>query len=139
MRQSRLTVLGAGVVLTGFAVLAAVQYDPEQQTLIGFALGVMSYAYAGMLGVFLTGLLTQRGNTASVLLALLAGALVVLAMQPWLASLWTPLFFGEAIAIAFPWWMVFGTVVSFIICTLGAPAAPGAPGTPTRDATGKGA
>jgi SSS family transporter len=139
MRQSRLTVLGAGVVLTGFAVLAAVQYDPEQQTLIGFALGVMSYAYAGMLGVFLTGLLTQRGNTASVLLALLAGALVVLAMQPWLASLWTPLLFGEAIAIAFPWWMVFGTVVSFIICTLGAPAAPGAPNTPTRDATGKGA
>ncbi|MFG0251370.1 MAG: sodium:solute symporter [Phycisphaerales bacterium JB038] len=121
MRASRLAVLGMGALLTGFAILAALQYDPDEQTLIGFALGVMSYAYAGMLGVFLTGLLTRRGSTASVLAALAVGALVVVLLQPGLANTWTRWLLGEPTTIAFPWWMVFGTGSSFLVCLAGAP------------------
>ncbi len=125
MRSSRLTVLGMGAVLTVFAVLATSQYDPKEQTLIGFALGVMSYAYAGMLGVFLTGLVTRRGNTVSVLAALLVGAAVVVLMQPGLADVWTPWLWGKPTTIAWPWWMVFGTGASFLVCIAGCPARTG--------------
>ena len=46
-----------------------------------FALGVMSFAYTGMLGVFLCALLTRRGDTSSVLCALLVGVLVTAMLQ----------------------------------------------------------
>ncbi len=79
-----------------------------------------------MLGVFLTGLLTtRRGNTASVLAALIVGAVVVVLMQPSLADVWTRWIWGQPTTIAFPWWMVFGTSASFLVCIAGSPARAG--------------
>lgn len=109
--HSRVAVCLMGIALTVFAIFSALTYDPANTSLLGFALGVMSYAYAGLLGIFFTGLFTRRGNTKTVYAALIAGAATVFALQP--AS------FG--IQIAWPWWMVIGTFVSFTICCLGNP------------------
>jgi SSS family solute:Na+ symporter len=132
-RMPRLVVVGIGVVLTAVACGLAATYDPEQSTLIDFALGIMAFAYAGMLGVFLTALLTNRGNAVSVLAALASGVVVVWLLQPSIAEQWLtwllgdePLtgpiggrLLGEDRKIAWPWWMVVGTTVSFVVCVLG--------------------
>ena len=44
-------------------------YDPNNRTLIDFALGVLAFAFTGMLGVFLTALLTRRGTYVQRLVA----------------------------------------------------------------------
>ena len=113
---SRWAVIGMGVLLSVFAIGAALMQQAGGQDLINFALGVMSFAYAGLLGVFLTALLTRRGTVTSVVIALVAGALVVLAMQPYVLAPMTEAMFGEPFAIAWPYWMVVGTAVSFAIC-----------------------
>ncbi len=117
--ESRWAVVGMGVLLSVFAIAAAMMQQAGGQELINFALGVMSFAYAGLLGVFLTALLTNRGNTTSVIAALVVGAVSVLMMQPYVTE---PLF-GEGVTIAWPWWMVIGTAASFAVCA--APAGRG--------------
>jgi len=108
---NRLAVVVMGGLLTGFAVLAALAYDPDEQTLIDFALSVMVFAYAGLLGVFLTAMLTKRGNAWSAVAALVVGGGVV-----------TVCYLGNRLGwfeLAFAWWMVVGTAASFAVCVAG--------------------
>jgi SSS family solute:Na+ symporter len=118
---SRWIVLVIGIVLTLCALVAAYLQQADGNTLIDFALGVMAFAHAGLLGVFLTALLTRRGNNTSVIAALIAGALTVLAVQPYilgtLTMWWTQT--DEPFKLAWPWWMVIGTTISFLICIAG--------------------
>ncbi len=119
MRESRIMVLGMGIALTLFAIVAAVMQESGGQNLVDFALGIMSFSYAGMLGVFLCAVLTRRGNVTSVIAALVVGALVVLVFQPTIFASWTEVVFGRALKLAWPWWTVFGGAVSFGVCCLG--------------------
>ncbi|MEL7473981.1 MAG: sodium:solute symporter, partial [Planctomycetota bacterium] len=93
----------------------------EGTTLIDFALGVMTFAYAGLLGVFLTALLTKRGSTLSVLAALIVGFLVILALQPniwtWLNSV-VGIEHEGVLQIAWPWRLAIGAVLATIICLI---------------------
>jgi SSS family solute:Na+ symporter len=114
----RLVVLITGAVLIAFAVASAWRYDPKNDTLLVFALGVMPFAYTGMLGVFLTALLTRRGNTASVLLALATGLLVTVMLQDAILPRWTGLL-GHPLKMSYLWWMPIGTVASFLVCIAG--------------------
>jgi SSS family transporter len=119
----KLAVLLMGVVMVAFAIICIALYGAQgKRTLIDFALGVMSFAYSGMLGVFLTALLTRRGNSWSVVAALLTGVLTVALLQPGVLERWSPYVLGHARHVASTWWMPIGTVVSFVICMLGAPA-----------------
>jgi SSS family transporter len=134
LRASRWAVAGWGAVLGGFAVLCIFwkRANPET-TLIDFALGVMTFAYAGLLAVFLTALLTKRGSTASVIAGLVVGFVVVLLLQPYVWGRWTawitwsvPSTDGTAMSrnlagvkIAYPWHMLIGTACAFGVCCLG--------------------
>lgn len=109
----RLLVIAMGAVLTGAAIGMVALYDPGSDTLIPFALGVMTFAYAGLMGVFLSVLLTGRGSTASVIAALIVGMAVIA------ASRYVPAVVGWD--IAWPYWMVIGTAASFVVCLLGSP------------------
>lgn len=76
-----------GLVLGGFAVVCVFWQHREGElresgTLLTFALSVMTFAYAGLIPVFLTALLTKRGSTAGVIATLATGFTLVLAMQP---------------------------------------------------------
>ncbi|MFK7789715.1 MAG: sodium:solute symporter, partial [Phycisphaeraceae bacterium] len=109
----RLLVVAMGAMLTGAAIGMVALYDPDSDMLIPFALGVMTFAYAGLMGVFLSVLLTGRGSTLSVISALVVGMVVIAASRyvPYVADL----------PIAWPYWMVLATAGSFGICLLGSP------------------
>jgi SSS family transporter len=105
LSASRKAVLFFAAVLTLMAVVSYFWQRESELSLIGFALGVMSFAYAGLLGVYFAAIFTKRGSAKTVLPALLGGFLTVLALQPYV--------FG--VHIGFAWQLVIGTVVSFLI------------------------
>lgn len=113
--SSRKMVFFMGLCLTGFAILTCVMQQSSGLNLVDFATGVMCFAYVGMLGVFVTAIFTRRGNTASVIAALIAGVIIVI-----------PLMFQKEIFgqnyIAWTWWCLIGSVVTTAICLLGKPS-----------------
>lgn len=116
-------VMGAAMSLLG--VLCVFMYDEKDRTLIDFALGILSFAFTGMLGVFITALFTRRGNTASVIAALIAGIVTVVLLQPAILARWSPLFLHRPVRLASTWWMPIGTIIAFIVCVSGRPSRRG--------------
>lgn len=127
LKASRWMVLVWGAALGGFAIVCLFwQQASPGTTLIGLALGVMTFAYAGLLAVFITALFTKRGNSRSVIAALIAGFVSIALMQDWAWSVWTPLlpFGGASLSktrLAFPWHMTIGTLIALFVCVLGRP------------------
>jgi solute:Na+ symporter, SSS family len=130
----RAAVVGWGIVLGAFAVVCVFWFNRESDTILEFVLSVMNFAYAGLLGVFLTALLTRRGNAASAVAALAVGFLAVLMMQPWLWSRWTTEIAWTAatpdgqvrrtladLKLAFPWQLTIAAVLAFVVCVSGSP------------------
>lgn len=134
LAAGRVAVVFWGVVLGGVACLCIVWHQASNQTLIDFALSVMTFAYAGLVAAFLTAIFTRRGSVRSVIAAMIVGFLVVLAFQPWAWNWWTSLVpawratpdidddfrFGE-LRLAYPWHLTAGVAVSMVICVLGRP------------------
>lgn len=114
MTSSRKMVILMGAVLTGFAIVTAIMQQSSGLNLVDFATGIMCFAYAGMIGVFLTAIFTKRGNTASVLASLIIGALIIVPLM------FQKQFFGQTY-IAWCWWCPIGGIISTIICLLGKP------------------
>ncbi|WP_443639657.1 sodium:solute symporter family transporter [Alistipes shahii] len=112
--SSRRVVFGMGMLLTGFAIVTAVMQQSCGLNLVDFAMGIMCFAYTGMIGVFLTAIFSRRGNTRSVIAALVAGALITL-----------PLMFQKelfgTVSIAWTWWCPIGGLCSTLICLSGSP------------------
>jgi Na+/proline symporter len=123
-RMGTLAVVLWGVVLAAFACVCAAVYDPvTSRTLIRFVLSVMNFAYAGLLGVIFTALLTRRGNAVSAVAALIAGLLVVLALYRPVYNVWAGSL-GLPEALAFPWQLTIGVGVAFLVCVAGSPGVP---------------
>ena len=114
MTSSRKMVILMGAVLTGFAIVTAVMQQSSGLNLVDFATGIMCFAYAGMIGVFLTAIFTKRGNTKSVLASLIVGALIIIPLM------FQKQIFGQTY-IAWCWWCPIGGIISTIICLLGKP------------------
>ena len=132
----RIAVVGWGVLLGSVAVFCVWWHEHSDMALIDFALLVMAFAYAGLVGVFLIVLLTGRGSNFTVTLALIVGFLAVVLMQPpiWqgAADLLTraahacnahraAAWFGRsaAVHIAFPWQLTIATALASLLCALG--------------------
>jgi len=109
IKASRFSVLFFAVVLSLMAMLSYYWQQYTELSLISFALGVMAFAYTGLLGVYFSAIFTSRGNSKTVLWALLSGFVSVLALQPYI--------FG--ISIGFSWAMVIGTLVAFGVMQIG--------------------
>lgn len=103
-RLARRLSLVWAVTLGALALLLAAWQEGSGRTLLEFALGVMSYAYAGLLGVFIVALFTNRGTATSVRGGLVVGALVVLSTEPAIQGL-----LMDAPPLAFPWRLALGT------------------------------
>ena len=113
----RLTTLAWSAVLAAFAVVCVFWQRALGDTLINFALRVMVFAYSGLLGVFLTARFTRRGDSRSVVAALIVGFVTVTLMQEAIWHRWTaPL--GGGPAPAFPWQMLIATSLSTATCCL---------------------
>jgi SSS family transporter len=118
----KIAVAAMGAVMTGFAVACAYAYDPKQKGFLEFALGVLNFAFSGMLAVFLTALLTRRGNSRSVVLALLTGVVVVALTQDVPVRWITERLLGAPHTLAFTWAMPIATGLAFLVCVLGRPS-----------------
>ncbi len=118
LRVGRTAVVLWGAVLAGFACFCVTWRHSNHESLLNFALGVMSFAYAGLLAVFLTALFTRRGTGASAIAALLTGLVVVTVLQP---AVWHALS-GYEQKLAAPWRLVVGTALAFLVCQAGQPA-----------------
>lgn len=106
----------AGVAMFGFAVLSFYWQRASDKPLLEFALQVMVFAYAGLLGVYFTALFSTRGSTNSVIAALLAGFVAVACCQPYIGgALGLPDWLGK---LAFPWQLCIGTLVATVVCML---------------------
>ena len=104
----------AGVLVSAFllALMAILSYYWQRSSdipLLDFALGVMGFAYAGLLGVYGAALWTKRGDERSVRYALLGGFMTVLLLQPPI----TKALFG--FDVNFSSQIIVGTIVSFVI------------------------
>jgi len=119
LSDSRRFVVIMGAALTLFAIGAVFMQQAGGQRLIDCALGVLTFSYAGLFGVFMTAVLTRRGSERSAVGALWVGALVVLTVQPYILPHWTKLIFDSEFNLAWPWWMVAGGSASFLVCVLG--------------------
>src|SRR3954463_4116102 len=93
--------------------------------IIPIVLSIFGYTYGSLLGVFFAGMLTRtRGNDRGNVLAMIAGFIVV-AILSGLPNNIAGIFGTTAYrqpnwlpVMAFPWWICFGTIVTFFIAIL---------------------
>jgi len=113
VKAGRFSVLLFAVALSLMAMLSYYWQRYTDLPLLSFALGVMAFAYTGLLGVFGAALFSTRGSAATVPFALLGGFMTVLLLQPYVL--------GEFLTfkIGFAWQMIAGTLVSFGVMMMG--------------------
>ena len=93
--------------------------------IIPIVLGIYGYTYGSVLGIFLTGMLTKsRGNNFGNIVAMIIG-FVVVAILSGLPNNIASLFGGRLYpqppwlpVMEFPWWICFGTIVTFSVAVL---------------------
>jgi solute:Na+ symporter, SSS family len=113
----RAAVVVLGLILFAMSILCFYWQRYSNLPLLDFVLGVMAFAYSGLLGVYFTALFTKRGSSKSVIAALIAGFVTILLFQGIIVDS-----FGLPAAmktIAFPWQLCLGTVVATFVCMIG--------------------
>ena len=111
------------LLLSAVAIGLAAWQIRSGKTLLEFALGVMTYAYAGLLGIFIVALFTRRGSGRSVITALVVGSMVILLTDRNVQAILG--FDAYVPSLALGWRLTLGAGLSAVIA-----AAPG-PSTPT--------
>ena len=105
-----------GVAMFAMAVLSFYWQRYADMPLLEFALQVMVFAYAGLLGVYFTAVFTTRGTTGSVIAALLVGFATVLLLQPLVIdALGLP---AGLKRLSFPFQLCIGTALATLACAL---------------------
>ena len=116
VRAGRVASVLLGLALFGMAILSFYWQHYSDASLLEFVLGVMAFAYSGLIGVYGVALFTTRGSSTSAIAAFAAGFLTVLAFQPYVIDLT-----GLPAAlkgVAFPWQLVVGTLVAAAVCAV---------------------
>ncbi|MBU6453526.1 MAG: sodium:solute symporter [Cyanobacteria bacterium REEB67] len=85
------------IIVVAGATSYFVVLHPDSR-IIPIVLGIFGYTYGSLLGVFLLGLLTKRGNDRGNIIAMIAGALLVVSL-PQLGFLWR-IMFGSLTTLA---------------------------------------
>src|SRR6266498_2996251 len=93
--------------------------------IIPIVLGIYGYTYGSVLGIFLAGMLTKsRGNDRGNVLAMIIGFIVVAILSGLpnkLAALFGTMVYKQPQwlpVMEFPWWICFGTIVTFSVAIL---------------------
>ncbi len=113
------------ILMVLVASIAAYQVlQNPKKTIIPMALGIIGYTYGSLLGMFLIGMLTRtRGNDRGNVIAMLCGFIGVMILSGTANSvigffnshlnLHLPVFLVPQ--IAFTWYIMFGTIITFLI------------------------
>ncbi len=101
--------------------------------IIPIVLGIYGYTYGSVLGIFLTGMLTKtRGNNRGNIMAMITGFIVVTILSDLpntIARLFGKIAYAKPAwlpTMEFPWWICFGTIVTFCVAILFRTKGPGA-------------
>src|SRR2546423_10335498 len=93
--------------------------------IIPIVLGIYGYTYGSVLGIFLAGMLTKsRGNNRGNIIAMIIGFIVVAVLSGLpnnIAALFGTTLYsqpGWLPVMEFPWWICFGTIVTFSVAIL---------------------
>src|SRR5437762_3685038 len=93
--------------------------------IIPIVLGIFGYTYGSLLGVFFAGMLTRtRGNDRGNIIAMIVGFTVVAILSGLpnnIAGIFGTTAFPQPTwlpVMAFPWWICFGTIVTFFVAIL---------------------
>lgn len=113
VRAGRNAVLFFAVALSLMAMLSYYWQKETELPLLSFALGVMAFAYTGLLGVYTAAIFTNRGNATTVLLSLIGGFTTVLLLQPYVLGA------VFDVKLGFAWQILVGTLVAFGIMMTG--------------------
>lgn len=111
VKAGRNAVLLFALALSLMAMLSYYWQRYTELPLLNFALGVMAFAYTGLLGIFGAALFTKRGSSTAVPFALLGGFLTVLLLQPYLLG--STLEAWLDLKLGFAWQILGGTAVAF--------------------------
>ena len=139
LRIGKLFVMLWAVVLIGGALL----YRDQGTPVVVIALSIASFTYGGLLGAFFLGILWKRAVQRDVILGMAIGiavmTVIVFARQisaavPALA----PVLEGVG-RIAWPWYVLIGTTITFVVGLLSSYTHPLRAGANTRDAVPAGA
>ena len=122
VRAGRAAMLLLGLALLGMSVLCFYWQRYTDAPLLTFALGVMTFAYSGLLGVYFTALFTSRGSSLSVIWALVTGFVAILLQQSYVVD--TLALPAAWKGLAFPYQLCIGTAVAFVTCALGRTRVP---------------
>jgi Na+/proline symporter len=117
VRAGRVAMVLLALALLGMSLLCFYWQRYTEAPLLTFALGVMTFAYSGLLGVYFTVLLTKRGSSASVMWALATGFVAIGLQQSYVVDV-----FGLPASwksLAFPFQLCVGTAVAFATCLIG--------------------
>lgn len=109
VKAGRNAVLIFAILLSLMAMLSFYWQRYTELPLLSFALGVMAFAYTGLLGVFAIAIFTKLGNAKAVPIALIGGFVTVLLLQPYTLAGFYDLKLG------FAWQIVGGTFVSSLL------------------------
>ena len=129
LRVGRTAVVIAGVLLGLCAIGSIYWKNSNGDTLINFALGAMTFAYAGLVAVFFTALFTKRGNIYTVIIALALGFFWMLGSQgfvhDWIFGVTPedqhPSRIDQYYNIHFTWKLTIGVGLSMLVCMTGRP------------------
>lgn len=117
VHAGRAAMLLLALALFAMSVLCFFWQRYSDTPLLEFVLGVMVFAYSGLLGVYAVTVFTGRGATWSVIAALVAGFLTILLQQHYIVDS-----FGLPPSwkmLAFPWQLCIGSVTAFLVCLAG--------------------
>ncbi len=120
VRAGQIGMAAMGAAMFAMSVLSFYWQRYANIPILEFVLAIMTFAYAGLLGVYFTAIFTTRGTNTSVIMALGTGFLTILLMQKYTID-----FLGLPVALkrfAFPWQLCLGTVVAFVTCVAAKPA-----------------
>jgi SSS family solute:Na+ symporter len=98
LRLARLATLAWALVLFGLAILALHRVG----RVVEVGLQIASVAYGALLGVFLLGVLTRRANQRGAIVGMLCGLITELYLWGWSR-------------VAFTWWVMIGTCVTYTV------------------------
>lgn len=111
---SRMVTIGWGIVLTGSAFLFTwLQLrEGDQPAIVELGLGIASYTYGGLLGVFLLGRLFQKPDKTDAMIGFFSGLIALLFMVEGALQQFLP---GEALTIAWPLYTAVGGFIVILV------------------------
>ncbi len=113
VKASRMAVLLFAIALSAMAMVSYYWQRYTELPLLSFALGVMAFAYTGLLGVYGAAIFTKRGTATTVPFSLIGGFTTVLLLQPYVLG--TVFNFK----LGFAWQILIGTAVAYGIMMIG--------------------